>query len=109
MPVSVAHAQSLSTSQEVKVRAVVAPAQYIILSPSNQILEIGSNSNQPSTPQVYRSKIRFGTQIPLSQAVFANYQALIQGNLHAGILYKASSAPSSPKRISIQKLDLLSI
>jgi hypothetical protein len=105
---SSAAAQTLSVSQKVEIRAVVAPARYVIVNDSGKILEIGGNTDQDVTPQVYRNKIAAANLIPLEKTVYQNYRSLtMAAGERPGILYKASVV--SVEINHIKMLDLLSI
>lgn len=82
-------AETLSTTQELHVRAVVPGHRDVVVDTKGQIMEITSNTLEDTTPTVYFMKIDEKTQRPLTSELMTAYRKLVpEGTAKYGVLYK---------------------
>lgn len=84
-------AADTSSSVQYVVHATVAPARFIIVTPSNQIAEIITNTTLSVQPEVYLNSIQDANQRSLTPALYKTY-LLLMGQVNKnkiGVLYRA--------------------
>ena len=97
-----ASALTISSTQEIKVTAVVLPAKRILVDNNNQIIEIASNTSLDNvSPTVYRNNDSAANKIMLSNDIHEQYKRITKNKLsQPGILYKNDIAAINKRSVS---------
>ena len=105
VPVSVS-ADTVTSTQQIKITAVVAEARYVVVDSQNQIQEIITNSyNANVVPTVYQDLVRQKNSRPLTVELQRQCDALLKGKaIKPGILYKRPLSPPAVPTVNDTKL-----